>query len=159
MKLSLSSFRALPENSRNLLAAVVFAAAAGGSAVAFLWLTNLVFNVGIERLSSASPLVFVGGSLAIIVSTSLVSGLLMFRFAPDSAGSGVPQLKAAYWKDLGFVNLRSIIVKFVAGILTLGGGTSLGREGPSVFVGGGLASNISGLFGFPKSGRQGRTGE
>ncbi len=154
MILSLNSLRKLPENTRGLLAAVVFAAAAAGSAVAFLWLTNLVFHVGIERLSYSSPIVFVVGSFCIITVTSVASGLLMFYFAPDSAGSGVPQLKAAYWKDLGFVKLRAVIVKFVAGILTLGGGTSLGREGPSVFVGGGLASTISAAFGYPKTGRR-----
>ncbi len=132
----------------------MFAAAAGGSAVAFLWLTNLVFHLGIERLAAASPLVFAGASLGIITVTSVASGLLMHNLAPDSAGSGVPQLKAAYWKDLGFVRFRATLVKFVAGVLTLGGGTSLGREGPSVFVGGGAASNLAAALGIPKTGRR-----
>ncbi len=150
----LTAVRRLPENTRRLLASIVFAAVAGGAAVAFLWLTNLVFRIGIERLSTLSPIAFVFGSLCIISVTSVASGFLMHRFSPDSAGSGVPQLKAAYWKDLGSVNLRSAVVKFVAGVLTLGGGTSLGREGPSVFVGGGLASNVSALFGYPKTSRR-----
>ena len=150
-----ASLRRLPENSRGLISTIAFAAAAGASAVAFLWLTNVVFRLGIERLTGASPLVFAAESLGIIACTSLASGALMHRFAPDSAGSGVPQLKAAYWKDLGFVGLRATIVKFVAGILTLGGGTSLGREGPSVFVGGGVASNLAAAFGVAKTGRRG----
>ena len=78
----------------------------------------------------------------------------MSKVSPDSEGSGVPKLKAAYWKDLGFISLRSVVVKFVAGILTLGGGTSLGREGPSVYVGGGLASNVAAALGVPKQGRR-----
>jgi H+/Cl- antiporter ClcA len=128
---TLSSLRRLPEDTRGLVSTVIFAASAGGSAVAFLWLTNLVFHLGIERLAAASPFVFVSASLGIITVTSVASGLLMHSLAPDSAGSGVPQLKAAYWKDLGFVRFRATAVKFVAGALTLGGGTSLGREGPS----------------------------
>jgi chloride channel protein, CIC family len=45
-------------------------------------------------------------------------------------------------------------VKFVAGILSIGGGSSLGREGPSVHFAGGLASNMAGLFGEPKQRRR-----
>ena len=50
--------------------------------------------------------------------------------------------------------MRSVIVKFVAGVLTLGGGTSLGREGPSVYVGGGVASSLAAALGVPKHGRR-----
>ena len=78
----------------------------------------------------------------------------MSRVSPETAGSGVPQLKAIYWKDLGFIRLRAVIIKFVAGVLTLGGGTSLGREGPSVFVGGGVASSLSAALGVPKTERR-----
>ncbi len=154
MKLTLSDFRKLPENTRGILQSLLYAAAAGGAAVAFLWLTNLVFRVTILRLSTLSPVVFVVGSFCVITLTSAASGILMSRVSPDTAGSGVPQLKAAYWKDLGFVRVRAVIVKFVAGVLTLGGGTSLGREGPSVFVGGGVASNLSAALGVPKTERR-----
>jgi chloride channel protein, CIC family len=154
MGISLSSLKRIPENTRDLVSTIGFAAASGLSAVAFLWLTNLVFQSGIERLATLSPVIFIAGSFGIIASTSLASGVLLRFFAPDAAGSGVPQLKAAYWKDLGFVSLRSTIIKFVAGVLTLGGGTSLGREGPSVFVGGGVASNLAAALGTPKTKRR-----
>ena len=70
-------------------------------------------------------MVFVIGSLIVISLTSAASGLLMQKLAsPKSAGSGVQrQVKAAYWKDLGLVQMRSVIVKFIGGVLTLGGGT------------------------------------
>ena len=154
MVVSLSSLKRIPENTRGILNSLLYAAAAAGSAVAFLWLTNLLFRVTIERLAAGSVLVFVLGSLGVISSTSIIAGILMTRVSPESSGSGVPQLKAAYWKDLGFVKLRSVIVKFVGGVLTLGGGTSLGREGPSVYVGGGIASSLAAAIGVPKSGRR-----
>ncbi len=154
MELSSASLRRIPENTRGILTTVVYAAAAAGSAVAFLWLTNLLFRVTIERLAAGSLPLFVLGSLGVIGVTSLAAGVLMDRVSPDSAGSGVPQLKAAYWKDLGFVRMRAVIVKFVGGVLTLGGGTSLGREGPSVYVGGGTASGLAAAFGVPKTGRR-----
>ncbi|HET6451245.1 MAG TPA: chloride channel protein [Spirochaetia bacterium] len=154
LKLIVEDLRRLPENTRGILQSVLYAAAAGGAAVLFLWLTNLVFRETIIRLSGLPPLTFVIGSLCVITLTATVSGLLMTRISPETAGSGVPQLKAAYWKDLGFVRLRAVIVKFVAGVLTLGGGTSLGREGPSVFVGGGAASALAAALGVPKTDRR-----
>jgi chloride channel protein, CIC family len=154
MKLSLSSLKRIPENTQGVLNAIFFAVAAAGSAVAFLWLTNLVFRLTIERLAAGSPLVFVLGSLGVISITSLAAGILMSRVSPEAAGSGMPQLKAAYWKDLGFVRLRSVLVKFLGGVLTLGGGTSLGREGPSVYVGGGVAASLAAALGIPKPRRR-----
>ena len=154
MNLSVEKLRRVPENTRGILHTLLFAAAAAGSAVAFLWLTNLLFRVTIQSVASGSPLRFVIGSLLIISITSAAAGFLMHKISPKSAGSGVPELKAAYWKDLGFLQLRSIVVKFIGGILTLGGGTSLGREGPSVFVGGGVASTIAAALGVPKTGRR-----
>jgi CIC family chloride channel protein len=150
LKVAIDDIRRLPENTRGILQSLLYAAAAGGAAVAFLWLTNLVFRVTIVRLSGLSPLVFVIGSFCVITLTSAASGVLMARISPEAAGSGVPQLKAAYWKDMGFVRLRAVVVKFVAGVLTLGGGTSLGREGPSVYVGGGVASGLAAALGVPK---------
>ena len=154
MGFSFSSLRQIPETTRGLLNALLYAVVAAGSAVAFLWLTNLLFRVTIARLATGSLLVFVLGSLGVITITSLAAGVLMNRVSPDTAGSGVPQLKAAYWKDLGFVRMRAVVVKFVGGILTLGGGTSLGREGPSVYVGGGAASGLAAAFGVPKNSRR-----
>ncbi|HVO40380.1 MAG TPA: chloride channel protein [Spirochaetia bacterium] len=152
--LSLSPLRRIPESTRGILNTLLFAAASACSAVAFLWLTNLLFSITIERLSAGSLLTFLLGSLAVILATSVAAGLLMSRFSPQTAGSGVPQLKAAYWKDLGFVRMRAVVIKFIGGVLTLGGGTSLGREGPSVFVGGGAASNVAAALGVPKTGRR-----
>ena len=154
MVLSLEKLRHIPENTRGILSTLLFAAGAAGAAVAFLWLTNLLFRLTIVRLSTGPILVFVIGSLVVVSATSIATGLLMQKVSPKSAGSGVPELKAAYWKDLGFLQMRSVIVKFIGGVLTLGGGTSLGREGPSVFVGGGVASNLAAVLGTPKTGRR-----
>jgi len=89
------------------------------------------------------------------MGTSLIAGLLLKFISPEAAGSGIPQVKAAYWKEMGHVNLKAGIVKFLAGALSIGGGTSLGREGPSVFLGSAISSNVSSLFG---SGRRQQRG-
>jgi CIC family chloride channel protein len=89
-----------------------------------------------------------------MVGSSLIVGWLLSSFCPEAAGSGIPQLKVAFWKDFGFVPWRAVWVKFVAGILSIAGGSSLGREGPSVHLAGGLGSVLAGFFGEPKQNRR-----
>jgi len=146
--------RGMTSSTRVVVQTTVFAAAAAGAAVAFLTLSNRIFEFTFLRYASWGPLWFAVASLATITLSSLVVGYLLTKFSPEAAGSGIPQLKAAYWKELGFVPWRPVLVKFFAGILSLGGGASLGREGPTVFFGGGLASGLSGLWGFPKRSRR-----
>lgn len=72
-----------------------------------------------------------------------LSGFLIERFAPEAAGSGIPQVKAA----LGYIpialNLRVAIVKIASTILALGSGLALGRQGPTVQIGAAIAGQIS----------------
>lgn len=141
---SLDSFsRGMTTQSRIVVQTTVFAFAAASAAVAFLTLSNRLFELTYDRYATWGPIGFTVGSLITTTISSLVVGYLQTKFSPEAAGSGIPQLKVAYWKDMGFVRWRPVLVKFIAGILSLGGGASLGREGPTVFFGGGLASWIS----------------
>lgn len=143
-----------PENIKSLLLPIIYGIVAGFTGVSFLLLTNFLFNHTYILLSHRSLPVFLIWSFIIIISTSVVVGLMLNFLSKEANGSGVPQLKAAYWKDLGFVNWKPIIVKFITGVLSIGGGASLGREGPTVYVAGGTASNISGIFGVPRQSRR-----
>ena len=144
----------LPGQSRAIFLTCVYGLGAGLAAVAFQVGMNTLYRVGIVRLSQASTVIFLLGSLAVIVTTSLAVGVLLTRFAPEASGSGIPQLKAAFWKDFGVVPWRVVWVKYVAGVLSIGGGCSLGREGPSVQLAGGVASNLAGLMGEAKQKRR-----
>jgi H+/Cl- antiporter ClcA len=42
--------------------------------------------------------------------------------------------KVAFWRDFGFMPARVVIAKFFAGVISIGGGCSLGREGPTVHI-------------------------
>lgn len=72
-----------------------------------------------------------------------VSGLLIERFAPEAAGSGVPQIKAALAYNPVSLNLRVAVVKLLSGMLTIGSGLVLGRQGPTVQIGAALAAQLS----------------
>ncbi len=71
---------------------------------------------------------------------SLGMGYLLYRFFPNARGSGVPQTKAALYAREGRISARTIFGKFFCTSATLASGIPLGREGPSVQVGAGIAS-------------------
>jgi CIC family chloride channel protein len=71
------------------------------------------------------------------------SGWLLERVSPESAGSGIPQVKAALAYVNIPLNLRVAIAKLLSTILALGSGLSLGRQGPTVQIGAALAAQLS----------------
>ncbi|MFH0975748.1 MAG: chloride channel protein [Spirochaetota bacterium] len=136
-----------PENIRSIIVTCVLSMAAGLAAVSFLFLTNLLFSHTYIYFKTKSPVFFITASFLVITSTSLLVGYLLNVFSPEAAGSGIPQVKTAYWKELGYMSFKPVLVKFVAGVLSIGGGNSLGREGPSVYIGSGISSGLDGLLG------------
>ncbi len=154
MKLLIERLSKLPEHPRTILKTCAYGFVAGLVAVAFQLAMNGCYRAGIVRLSHCPFTVFLWGSLALIVGTSLVCGWLLNSFCTDAAGSGIPQLKAAFWKNFGYVPFRVLWVKFIAGALQIGGGSSLGREGPSVQLAGTAASLLAGAAGEPKQKRR-----
>ncbi|MGE5707016.1 MAG: chloride channel protein [Bacteroidota bacterium] len=83
------------------------------------------------------PLIgFVGGAIA---------GHLT-EWAPDAKGSGIPQLKHSLVAPSRPTLLRTVWVKFLGASVAIGSGLSLGREGPSVQIGGGIGEWVSRWF-------------
>jgi CIC family chloride channel protein len=117
-----------------LVLTFVIGALTGLAVVAFILLT--------ERM--AMRLYPAGGApwrrLLFPVVGSLGIGYLLFRYFPEARGSGVPQTKAALYAHDGRITLRTVFGKFFCTSATLASGIPLGREGPSVQVGAGLAS-------------------
>lgn len=68
---------------------------------------------------------------------------LVRRFSPDAVGSGIPQVEAVMSGEEPASPLRRAWVKFVGGVLAIGGGLALGREGPSVQMGAGIANMLA----------------
>ena len=68
-------------------------------------------------------------------------------FEPMAAGSGIPQVKGTILGLMKMRWLRVLYVKLLAGILGIGAGLSLGREGPSIQLGAVAAQGISRLLG------------
>jgi chloride channel protein, CIC family len=85
--------------------------------------------------------------LLVPVAGSLVMGYLLYKYFPDARGSGVPQTKAALYARGGFISLSTVVGKFFCTSVTLASGIPLGREGPAVQVGGGIASVLGRALG------------
>src|SRR5579864_7123864 len=117
-----------------LILSLVIGALTGLAVVAFIVLT--------ERMGMR--LYPVGGApwrrLLFPVVGSLGIGYLLYRYFPNARGSGVPQTKAALYAREGRILLRTVLGKFFCTSATLASGIPLGREGPSVQVGAGIAS-------------------
>ena len=64
---------------------------------------------------------------------------------PLISGSGIPQVSGLLTKKVKFKWLGELITKFVGGILAIGAGMSMGREGPSVHLGALVGSGIKKL--------------
>jgi CIC family chloride channel protein len=120
---------------RNLLfLSVLIGALTGLAVVAFILLTERL-GMRLYPVGSAA-----WRRVLIPVVGSLGMGFLLFRYFPDARGSGVPQTKAALFARDGVITLGTVFGKFFCTSATLASGIPLGREGPSVQVGAGIAS-------------------
>ena len=146
-----SAFSKLPPRPRLYAATAIYGVAGGGIAVAFHECIHQLYGRTFETWSVQAPESFAWRTLALMLIASLASGVLLHFAGPSAAGSGIPQLKLAFWKDFGWSSPKIMWVKFVAGALSIGSGMSLGREGPSVQMAGTLASGIATRLGVVKS--------
>src|SRR5216684_2234228 len=124
-----------------LFLSILIGALTGLAVVAFIVLT--------ERLGMRLYPVGSAGwrRVSIPVAGSLAMGYLLYRYFPDARGSGVPQTKAALFAREGRISLRTVLGKFACTAATLASGIPLGREGPSVQVGAGIASVLGRALG------------
>jgi CIC family chloride channel protein len=132
-----------PRNVRLLLKVAVYGVCGGASAVAFqLGIETLFRHTFLAYARHPLPF-FLAASFATVAGSALVSGCLTHFLCPAAAGGGIPQLKAAYWKNRGAVPWRVAWVKFLAGVASVGGGLSLGCEGPCVQISGTVGSVLA----------------
>ena len=79
-------------------------------------------------------------------SLGYLAGFLVERLAPEAAGGGVPQVKAALANVPVRLSWRVAIVKLISSILTIGSGISMGKQAPTIHVGASLAAGMSRFF-------------
>ena len=86
-----------------------------------------------------------GSSSSLRSSPGLLYGPLVYRFAREARGHGVPEVMVAVARNGGRIRPQVAVVKAIASALCIGGGGSVGREGPIVQIGSALGSTLAQL--------------
>jgi CIC family chloride channel protein len=76
-----------------------------------------------------------------------LAALLVRRYSPHAGGSGIPHVEAVLQGLLPQASILLLPVKFVGGVLAIGAGLALGREGPSVQMGATISHLVGKVFG------------
>jgi CIC family chloride channel protein len=85
------------------------------------------------------------------VAAALLYGPLIELFAREARGHGVPEVMLAVAERGGRIRPQVAVVKSLASALCIGGGGSVGREGPIVQIGSALGSTLGQVTRVPES--------
>jgi len=133
------------ENLFMLLGGAIIGVAGGYGSVFFKWLIETVQNISWGGWGNPSD--FLAGVswywiLLIPAIGGLLTGLIVYFFAPEAKGHGVPEVMEANILKGGIIRLRVPIAKSLASAINIGTGGSVGREGPIVQIGSAVGSII-----------------
>ena len=119
-------------------------------------LVGAVFRITLERADRLRDGLIVwahgealAGFLFIIglsAVATLIAAWLARRFSPHASGSGIPHVEALLHGQIPPAPYGLVPVKFVGGVLAIGSGLALGREGPSVQMGASIAHFVGQMF-------------
>ncbi len=134
-----------------LALALLVGAGAAGFAIVFRWLISTFTHVATGRAdyaaSPGAPHPGIEGLgrwflLAVPVLAGLLYGPLVHFFAREARGHGVPEVMYAVGRRGARIPPQVAAVKALASALCIGGGGSVGREGPIVQIGSALGSTV-----------------
>jgi CIC family chloride channel protein len=139
--------------------ALVTGAGAGLGALVFryliLWFTQ-AFSGHADYSAAphaANPLLpWLGGWFVVLAPAvaGLLYGPLIYRFAREARGHGVPEVMLAVAENGGRIRPQVAVVKSLASAICIGGGGSVGREGPIVQIGSALGSTLGQILRVPE---------
>src|SRR5277367_6669843 len=142
------------------LLALLVGGGSGLGAVAFRYLINFFtwlatghseFGQAGRVASSHLPWLGLGFFVVIPAIGGLLYGPLIYKWAREARGHGVPEVMIAVADNGGRIRWQVSVVKALASALTIGSGGSVGREGPIVQIGSALASSLGQWVKLPES--------
>jgi len=149
--------------TRPVILSVVVGLVTGSAAVLFYFATNSIEHFFLNNLAGYHPpgegaeAILARGDqmidtlamdhrwflFLVPVIGGLISGFLVFKFAPEAEGHGTDAAIDAFHNKGGIIRGRVPIIKGLASIATIGTGGSAGREGPIAQIGAGFGSFIA----------------
>ena len=134
----------LPNERQRLLALTIVAGGLCGlAAVAFHVTCFWLYATLIDRATAAPGRSWIWWTILTPALGGLIAGVGLTYWVPAAAGSGIPQVKAAFTFRFGAITLKETLGKFVLCTIQLGSGASLGVEGPTVQICAGVSSFLS----------------
>jgi len=132
----------LPEPASIVFTAMIVGIGAGLGAVFFRWLIASMQTLSYDVLGN-----FLGGIkpyhlLIIPALGGAIYGPLIYRYAREAKGHGVPEVMEAVALRGGRIRPRVAVIKSLASAICIGTGGSVGREGPIAQIGSALGSTI-----------------
>lgn len=129
-----------------LLLAIFIGVATGALAVAFrylLWFaTDLCWQESYDLLRAV-----IHKRWYVVILTPAIGGLLIgpiiAKFAPETRGTGVPEVISAVVIRDGQIRHRTTLFKMLSSVISIGSGASVGREGPIVHIGASVGSSLA----------------
>ncbi len=158
---------------RQVVLSAVVGLIAGLGAIGFYYGTNAVDRVMLGEIGGFTPPAIHGHSdpaawetittlaypyrwLLFLIPAlgGLVSGWLVFTFAPEAEGHGTDAAIEAYHNKGGLIRGRVPWIKALASAITIGTGGSAGREGPIAQIGAGFGSFLATRLGLTAAERR-----
>jgi len=136
------------EISLLLILSTLVGGLAGSIGTVFHICVDTVIHWRTALIDSASVFDLPGWLIPVVSSAIMLQLTLMLvrRFAPEAGGSGVQEIEGALEGVRPLRWRRLLPVKFTAGLLTLGSGMVMGREGPTIQMGGNIGRMIAEKF-------------
>ncbi len=139
----------MTEHSIMILIAIIIGILAGFGAIGIRTLIHMVSDMSflgegtlLERIT-ATPWYF---KILIPMIGGLIVGPLIYNFAPEAKGHGVPEVMQSIILKGGVIRPRVALIKALASSITIGSGGSVGREGPIIQIGASLGSTVGQFF-------------
>ncbi len=119
----------------------------------FTWLATGHAQFGQAGYAGSSHLPWLGLVFFVVIPVigGLAYGPLVYRYAREARGHGVPEVMVAVAENGGRIRPQVSVVKALASAICIGTGGSVGREGPIVQIGSALASGFGQLVKMPEN--------
>ncbi len=132
----------IPEGAYLTVVSILVGLATGVGSVTFIKLLQYTTHFFFE--TGRGALTLLGEYYVILLPAigGLIVGPLIYRFAQEAKGHGVPEVMTAMAVKGGRIRKRVAFAKIVTSALTIGSGGSAGREGPMIQIGAGIGSTV-----------------
>ncbi|MBU1318248.1 MAG: chloride channel protein [candidate division Zixibacteria bacterium] len=137
------------ETALILVLASVVGISTGLAAVAFIWLIQNAKELFFGRSVFYLNHMVTSGDFWVILIPAIggaIAGPIVYNFAKEARGHGVPEVMEAVALKGGIIRPRVAVAKSLASAVCIGSGGSAGREGPIIQIGSTIGSTIGQLF-------------